>query len=481
MRRALIVLGLTVVLVLGLVVWRADDLGVGDLVDDLTGASDPPREPGGPAAVPPPPGLDLPRLPDARPVAPERVERAVDPRAVRQSLGRLTRDKRLGPRVAVAVAGLDGRPAYEEGPRVVTPASLLKTATSLAALETLGPEHRFTTSVVRRGGVLTLVGGGDPLLTGAPDPGAVPREADLTTLARQTVRALRAEKRGGPARVTVRYDDSLFTGPAVSPDWENDYIPDNVVSPVTALWVDEGREFPGALTRSADPSRAAALRFADALRAAGVKVAGTPRSGRAPGGATGGPVAVVTSAPLVEIVQHVLEASDNEGAEVLLRHVGLAAAGRGAGGSFAAGARAVSSTLTDLGVPLRAARIVDGSGLARGNRLAVSSLLDVLATSLEPKRPLLAGVTGGLPVAGFSGSLAGGRFEVDSEDGLGWVRAKTGTLTGVHGLAGSVTGRDGTPMLFVAVVDRVKVRNALQARARLDQIASALAACRCAS
>ncbi len=477
MRRALIAIGLTVVILLGLVVWRAEDLGVGDLVDDLTGASDPPPASEGPAAVPPPPGLDLPRLPDAQPVARERPERAVDPRAVRQSLGRLTRDKRLGPRVAVAVAGLDGRPAYEEGPRVVTPASLLKTATSLAALELLGPDQRFTTSVVRRGGTLTLVGGGDPLLTGAPDPDAVPREADLTTLARQTAQALRAEKRRGPARVTLRYDDSLFSGPAVSPDWENDYIRDNVVSPITALWVDQGREYPGAFSRSADPSRAAALRFAQALRAAGTKVVGPPRPGAAP---DVDPVASVASAPLVEIVQHVLEASDNEGAEVLLRHAGLAAGGGGRGGSFAAGARAVSSTLTDLGVPLRAARVLDGSGLARGNRMAVSSLLDVLATALEPKRPLLAGVAEGLPVAGFTGSLASGRFEVDSEDGLGWVRAKTGTLTGVHGLAGSVTGRDGTPMLFVAVVDRVKVRNALQARARLDQIASALAACRCA-
>ena len=60
------------------------------------------------------------------------------------------------------------------------------------------------------------------------------------------------------------------------------------------------------------------------------------------------------------------------------------------------------------------------------------------------------------------------------------MRAKTGTLTGVHGLAGIVTGRDGTSMLFVAVADRVKVANTLVARARLDQVAAALAACRCA-
>ncbi len=475
MRRALIVLGLTLVLVLGLVVWRADELGVGDLVDEFTGSTEPDPVVDGPAAVPPPAGLDLPRLPDAAPVAAERADRAVEPRAVRQALGRLTRDKRLGRRVAVAVAGLDGRTAYDEGPRVVIPASLLKTATTLAALELVGPEERFTTSVVRRAGALTLVGGGDPLLTGAADPDAVPREADLTTLARRTAQALRRD--GGPKRVTLRYDDSLFSGPAVSPDWENDYIPDNVVSPITALWVDEGREYPGAFTRSDDPSRAAAQRFADALGAAGVKVAGPPRPGNAPGR---DPIASVDSARLVEIVEHVLETSDNEAAEVLLRHVGLAASNDsgGAGGSFAAGARAVTSTLSDLGVRLRGARIVDGSGLSRDNLLGVDALLDILTTSLDPKRPLLSGMVGGLPVAGFSGSLTS-RFDVDSDAGLGWVRAKTGTLTGVHGLSGTVTGRDGTPMLFVAVMDRVKVRNTLEARARLDQIASALAGCRC--
>jgi serine-type D-Ala-D-Ala carboxypeptidase/endopeptidase (penicillin-binding protein 4) len=83
-----------------------------------------------------------------------------------------------------------------------------------------------------------------------------------------------------------------------------------------------------------------------------------------------------------------------------------------------------------------------------------------------------------LPVAGFTGSLAH-RFDTGKEAGLGTVRAKTGTLTGVQGLAGTLTTPDGTVMAFVAVADRVKAKNALSARAALDRIAAALAACTC--
>ena len=59
------------------------------------------------------------------------------------------------------------------------------------------------------------------------------------------------------------------------------------------------------------------------------------------------------------------------------------------------------------------------------------------------------------------------------------MRAKTGTLTGVHGLAGLVTDLDGTVMAFVAIADRVKVKNTLAARALVDEVAASLAGCAC--
>ncbi len=435
-------------------------------------APDPVTEP---AAVPPPAGLTLPVPPAARPVA---VPSGAEPpaaEAVRRSVQGLVTARRLGRRVAVEVAGVGGAPVYRYGVPVVTPASTMKLLTAQAALHALGPDHRFATTVMARGGRLTLVGGGDPLLARAPAPEGFadyPARADLRTLARATARQLGQQ---GRAPVRLAYDASLFTGPAVSPDWEPGYVPDDVVSPISALWVDEGRDVTGLADRSADPASAAAAAFAAALRGQGVAVRGPVRPG------TAGPAAVevarVESAPVAQVVQHVLEISDNEGAEVLARHVALAQA-RPA--SFSGASRAVADVLTSLGVDLGGAVILDGSGLSRDNRLPVTTLLDVLAVGASARHPDVRATVAGLPVAGFTGSLAY-RFETGAPAGPGSVRAKTGTLTGVHGLAGVVTSRDGVVMRFVAIADRVREPQTLFTRDRLDQIASALAACTCAT
>ena len=431
---------------------------------------DPRRDP---AAVEPPAELELPQPADAAEVADPLGSSLPAAAAVRRAVGGLLDDRRLGRRSTLLVSGLDGRPVLAEGPSVVTPASTLKLLTALAALETLGAEHRFTTSVVGAGRRITLVGGGDPLLAGRPvEKDAYPTQADIATLAARTAQQLR---RDGVRAVRLSYDDSLFSGPVASPGWEPDYLPNDVVSPITALWVDQGRIEPDDSERSSDPSGDAAAAFAGALRRAGIEVVGPPRPGAPP--ASGTEVAAVAGAELVEIAQHVLEVSDNEAAEVLARHVALA---EGLPGSFEGAGRAVTSVVQRLGIPVRGAVVLDGSGLARGNRLDVRTLVATLALGGEPVEPQLGALVGALPVAGFNGSL-GDRFTNDADEALGWVRAKTGTLVagGVHGLAGVVTARDGTVMLFAVVADRVKLQNTLFVRDRLDQVAAALADCSC--
>jgi serine-type D-Ala-D-Ala carboxypeptidase/endopeptidase (penicillin-binding protein 4) len=171
----------------------------------------------------------------------------------------------------------------------------------------------------------------------------------------------------------------------------------------------------------------------------------------------------------------VLSVSDNEGAEVLARHVGLAVSGSG---SSAAGTEAVLSTLRDLGVRTGNAQVYDGSGLSRKNRIDPDTLVDVLRVAASEAHPDLRAVITGLPVAGFTGSLA---FRFDHAPVAGRVRAKTGTLTGVSSLAGVATDLDGVPMVFALVADRVKLLDTLDAREALDDLAAALGACHCAA
>jgi len=431
-----------------------------------------------PAQVLPPAGLSLPRARPAAPVARATNEGAVDPAAVRRAVAPLLASKKLGPHVVVRVAQMsDGRVVYRSGAGPVTPASTMKLLTTVAALQALGPQHRFTTSVVAtpQSKRIVLVGGGDPLLTRAPAPaGTYPRRADLATLAAATAKGLKAI---GRERVRLGYDTSLFTGPKVNPHWEPSYVPDDVVSPITPLWVDEGRDRNGLSYRSRAPASAAAALFAQALERRGITVVGAPTSVTAPPRSKGGgSIARVRSAPLAEIVQHIVEVSDNEGAEVLSRQVAVA---RGVPASFAGGARSVRRVLGGLGVSTSGDVIHDGSGLSRDDRLDPATLLAVIRAASSAQHPGLRAAVANLPVAGFSGSLTY-RFDKGSPLALGTVRAKTGTLTGVHGLAGTATSADGAVMGFVAIADRVKPVNTLDARVRIDRLAGALGGCRCA-
>jgi D-alanyl-D-alanine carboxypeptidase/D-alanyl-D-alanine-endopeptidase (penicillin-binding protein 4) len=443
---------------------------------DRRPAVEPPAATPQPATVPPPAGLALPTTRPAAAVARTTRAGAVDGDAVRRALAPLLRSRKLGPHTVVRVAELsDGRVVYRHAAGPVTPASTMKLLTSAAALHTLGPAHRFRTEVVATPSSprIVLVGGGDPLLARVPlAPGeGYPARADLTTLARTTAAALRA---AGRARVRLGYDATLFSGPAVNPRWEPSYVPDDEVSPTSALWVDEGRRTAGLADRSDDPAADAARFFADRLGRRGIRVVGPPRPVAAGDART---IASVRSAPLAQIVQHVLEVSDNDGAEVLFRQVALAT---GRPGSSVAGSVAVRRVLTRLGVPMAGDRIYDGSGLSRQDRLDPATLIGVLEAAADPEHPALRPVLTGLPVAGFTGSLAL-RFDEGDPDGLGTVRAKTGTLTGVHGLAGTVTTRDGALLAFVAVADRVRPRRQLDARVLVDRMAAALAGCACAA
>jgi D-alanyl-D-alanine carboxypeptidase/D-alanyl-D-alanine-endopeptidase (penicillin-binding protein 4) len=316
-------------------------------------------------------------------------------------------------------------------------------------------------------GRIVLVGGGDPFLRSArPTTGTGQDDASLQALARLTARRL---QRSGHTTVRLAYDTSLFTGPRVDPHWPATYIPD-VVSPITALWADEGRN-PSGYGRVADPAATAASVFATYLHKDGIVV--RPGYAERTARAHARQLAEVTSAPLADIVERVLQVSDNEGAEVLAHHVGLEVVGRG---SFAGGVAGVRRALSGLGIGLGEARILDGSGLSRQDRLDAETLVRVLQLASSPEHPELRSVISGLPVAAYDGSLDG-RF--DGSPGRGLVRAKTGTLHGTSALAGLTTDARGRVLVFAFVSNHVRYADTLDTRAALDRLAATLATCRC--
>ncbi|MFD5102986.1 D-alanyl-D-alanine carboxypeptidase/D-alanyl-D-alanine endopeptidase [Streptomyces albidochromogenes] len=379
--------------------------------------------------------------------------------ALADALDPLLRDPALGPvRAASVIDTATGAQVYGKGDTEgMIPASTIKIATSVAALSALGPDHRVATTVTASpdGRQVVLVGGGDPTLD----------RDGLAALADDTARALRDR---GVDEAELKYDDTLYSGPALHP-----ISPNENISPVTPLMIDEGRldgSRSGTAPRSTDPAGDAARAFAELLRERGIKGKGDPAPGKGP--RTAEPVARVLSAPLSALVERTLTHSDNDIAEALARQTALAS---GQPASFEGAGKAVASRLKELDLPLSGARFADGSGLDRDDRMSAALLSGLLARAADPARPALRPVLTGLPVAGFSGTLKT-RYAEDSA-GTGMVRAKTGTLRGVNTLAGTVVDADGRLLSFAFLTSGAPGPEAAQSA--LDRLASTIANCGC--
>jgi len=359
----------------------------------------------------------------------------------------------------------------ETQPRV--PASTIKILTALAALDALGPEATLPTRVVRTAAdQITLVGGGDMMLAaGKGDPRAVDGRAGLGDLARTTASQLRL---AGQTRVSLDFDDSLFTGAALHPAWESSYFNGGYVAPITPLAVALGAQrtdvpYP---PRFSDPARHAAEVFAAALGEQGIVVDGAPRRQDAPDDAQ--EIAVVQSATVAEITAYMLVHSENTVAEMLGR---LAALGSGLPGSFDGAAQAMRNVVVDAGLDPTGLEVVDASGLAASAGVPATVLVGLLERIGHPDGdPTLRQVALGLPVAALEGTLAG-RF--GDAPGAGMVRAKTGSLPDVTSLAGLVLTADDRELAFVVLADATGQPGQLGPRKAIDPFVDALAACGC--
>ena len=399
----------------------------------------------------------------------------------------------LGSRVLGKQAGAEvvdpgtGRVLFARGAStLIQPASTTKLVTAIAALDVLGPSARFTTRVVSGAspGSIVLVGGGDPTLAAGPAPASgYPQPATLKALATATARTLRAQ---GRHSVRLSYDASRFTGPPLAPGWPTAYITTGNVTAITSLEVDQGRLTPDGAPqdaddpgnfrpRSVDPAGQAAQAFAGFLSADGIRVTGP--GGQQKAAAHAATIASVSSPPLSAIVGWMLRESNNVIAENLARQVALR---ERRPASFSGAAAAVTATARRLGVA-GGIHLVDGSGLSPQDRIAPAALARLVSlASAGPRGRLRAAITG-MPVAGFSGTLAPGQsvFSGFTARSRGLVRAKTGNLSSVATLAGLVYDASGRLLAFAFMTDQVPAASLGKAADGLDRMASALAGCGC--
>ena len=348
-------------------------------------------------------------------------------------------------RACVAVDDADGSLARIDVDRALAPASTLKLLTAATALNRLGPDHRFTTRVFAdAGGNLVVVGAGDPLLATpehiAFEHARVPyRGAPFTELTRlaDAVAAAGVHDVSGALLVDDHAHDTLRFLPA----WKTIYAQEGDIGSLGALTVDGGYADARDQTPAPDPALTTGQRLAAMLGARGITIAGGVRRGRPSGSVR--EVAHVDSPALSDIVGEMLTSSDNYTAEELLRDI-AAASGGDAPATSARGTQLVADEMDVLGVPRAGLVMHDGSGLAPDDRVACSTLLQVIELATEPR---FAAIDRGLAVAARTGTLAA-RFVGDPLAGR--LRAKTGSIAGVVGLVGVVDGPDDLRFAFLA-------------------------------
>ncbi len=387
---------------------------------------------------------------------------------------------------------------------LMVPASTMKLFTSALAFDTFGPEHQFTTTVLRDGSVgadgaltgnLVLRGGGDPGLSTRYYK--APAEGPMASLARMVAAS-------GIKRVNgdLIADASAFESKRVPDGWLARYLESGYAARVSALSMNENLatvvitpQPNGRASVSLDPpsstvsvinnmrtvagSRAAKLsirRLGDgridvrgwigsragsraylvviddpapwvagmlrsALAEQGVTVTGQVRSGTAsPNAVT---VASLSSPPLARLAAAMNRESINHFAELLFRDVAQVTSPNRVG-SAEFGNTVLKKFMTDkVGATSTDVTAADGSGLSTLDRVTARSLVQLL--SYAHRSTWSADFHASLPVAGESELL---RHRMRYTPAQGNLHAKTGTTNDVIGLAGYVTARNGEVIAF---------------------------------
>jgi len=325
-----------------------------------------------------------------------------------------------------------GRLVYELNKDVMlAPASNMKLVTTLSALNTWGPDHRFKTELygpdvqVSADGVLT----GDLYLKGYGDPSLSTRAYQREELGFRTasferfakrLKTLKVRKVKGRVIGDESYFDDLRDGPTWTPNLQ---LESGTLSALTGNEsVDDGR-------RVKEPALYAALLMTRALEARGIRVTGSPGVGLVPEAAR--LYKQQFSAPLRTLLRRLDKNSDNFFAEIITKGIGRQQLDSG---TTQAGVEVSRRTLDAIGIDPATYVLVDGSGLSYHNRLTAAALARLLGAARQRADSDV--FSDALAIAGVDGTLAWRMKHTAAQDN---ARAKTGTLAISVCLSGYVT------------------------------------------
>lgn len=378
--------------------------------------------------------------------------------------------------------------------REMTPASITKVTTAAAVLQKIGASTKLQTSLWSAGAIADGTLKGDLVLKGGGDSGFV--SETMWFLVNELMRAgvkkiegnilvddsefdgVRTDESRDPERVDRAYDAPVG---AMSFNWNSISIfirPKEVGAPPQVYLdpIDNGYKVENKAKTSSgtgnnlevirdggtitvrgsigvnqpevavyknidDPVEWSGRNLVFFLGQRGVSVSGKVQAGKKSEAMK--MLAKADAKPISQAVADMMKFSNNYVAEMLTKDLALNK-NPGTPASLEAGMKVIRQTLVEMGIESDHFTLVNPSGLSRRNKMRPVDLAKVLAVSFR-HFPTFAEYLTALPLAGVDGTL---KSRMKDSPAQGWVRAKTGLLTGVVGLAGFAGRKDGSVRAF---------------------------------
>lgn len=322
--------------------------------------------------------------------------------------------------------------------QTLRPASTMKLLTAVTAIDLLGSEYRFNTSLRYQGAIKDSVLTGDLICVGSMDP--MFDTNDMRAFV-ESVRALGVDTIRGRLVAAPSFKEEELLGEG----W---------------CWDDDNPQLSPLLVERKDEFMTV---FASMLREAGIVVEASIITAPYSKDAL---MLCVRSHQLKEILIPMLKESDNLYAESVFYHI---AASQGARPAKASHARQlVKKELSKAGVTGVPYKIADGSGLSLYNYVTPELMVKLLCYAYRHTNIFMQ-LYPALPVAGQDGTL---KKRMMNTSANGKVKAKTGTVTGVSSLAGYLTSANGHVLAF-CILNQGVLRNA-DGRDFQDKVCTAL-------